>query len=263
MERINLDISWQPWRRTDHYVTKILKYIEEPFDKEAKAKDMFEKYYDDLSSKYYHMTAQEIQDMWEAAVTRAQIIGHALDDYIGLRVEPESMLMTMDEWMLSYGDDETIMKIVKGWEAYWTRLENLGYKFVCRERYLHRVSDGISVRGRFDMVVYYPPLDCVVIIDWKTSDAITSEKKYYGLKGPVWVQMLPKEKLTMYGLQTNAYRWMLTPLCNHPYKVVTLVVQIDKEGEAHAYKNAVKYDDASMERLLQWCILENEKNPRE
>lgn len=55
MERINLDISWQPWRRTDHYVTKILKYIEEPFDKEAKAKDMFEKYYDDLSSKYYHM----------------------------------------------------------------------------------------------------------------------------------------------------------------------------------------------------------------
>ena len=266
MEKVNLDINWQ--ERTDeseYSVTQLLRYVDDPFNKKERSKAVSDRHFNDPTSEYYKMTPEQIEKKWADNQLMSQRIGHALDDYTGLVIEPERMHedgMTMSSWEQEYGDIDGIIKLVHGWESYWDILQTLGYQFVKREQHFHYTWEGKVVRGRADMILYYPDRDTVVIVDWKTSkNIVVDRKKHFGLHGPAWVNGLAQEKLTHYGLQTNAYRRMLIPLCERPYNITTAIIQVGRDGTVHPYRNPIPYIEKDMDELMSWCINEMTIDP--
>ena len=56
-------------------VSAVTSWYKPKFDSDSKAKEMYEKYYDDPSSKYYHMEVDQILEQWENTKNTACIKG--------------------------------------------------------------------------------------------------------------------------------------------------------------------------------------------
>ena len=266
MKKIELNIGWQERCDTDFYVTELLNYTEKPFDKISVAQRTHDKYYDDQTSKYYHMSVDDILAAWEEKAVRSQIIGHALDDFTGVIVEPVRMRdhynITMQSWLDKYSNDTVIMAIANGWKNYWQRLSDLGYYFVCREQPLSRQCGDHTIRGRADMIVYYPPKNTVLIIDWKTVEKMDNGTSFsVPMLGPDWVKRYPQCKLNHYGLQVNTYHSMVEDICNDEYNITSAIVHIEHNGNVNTYQHPVKYDREQMDELLSWCIKRKIEEP--
>lgn len=267
MELVDLDVNWQETCKVDYGVTGILRHTTKVFVKEKVAQEMVDKCFWNPLSKYYQMSYDDIINSWEINRERTQNIGHALDDYIGVILEPERMKdhhdLTYDQWVEKYKDDTEIMTVVNGWAKYWKHLEDIGYKMVKREQPFIREYHGKTLKGRADMILYYPPKDTILIIDWKSTADVTPSKKpaVRYMSGPEWVTKYPEEKLFSYGLQVNTYKHMLIPLCNRPYNINTAIIQIDRAGEAHAYPSPVPYDSKNMDELINWCVAQQIEHP--
>lgn len=266
MERIDLDIDWQEKVDTDYCVTELLRYVDDPFNKMERAISVNARQYANPESPYFMKSPEEIVKIWTDKQLRSQEIGKALDAYTGLVEEPDRMRdhydTTWESWNDLYNNDETIMTICNGWKTFWEGLEKLGYKMVKREQHFHKEWNGKSVRGRTDMILYYPPKDALLLIDWKTSEVMNvARKRRFGLHGPDWCSGLAQEKLTHYGLQVNTYRTMLQDCCNKPYTIHEAVIQIARDGKANVYREPVLYNRHQMDELIEWCINENIKDP--
>lgn len=268
MDVIDLGIDWQEKEETEFCVTEILRYTEDPFNKKQAANNIFLNKFIDPTSQYYQMTPEQIIEQWDKKRLRSQEVGHALDDFTGIITEPARMKdhqdITMESWLSIYKNDEEITRIAKAWYGYWKKLEERGFKMVRREQHFHKDYAGHSVRGRSDMILYYKPTNTITIIDWKTSEDITCErKKHFGLHGPKWCAGLAQEKLTHYGLQVNTYHHMLEDLIpkDKQYNISECIIQITRNGQVNYYKNPIPYVRGDMQELIEWCVNERVKNP--
>ena len=242
----------------------MLHYLNDKFEKEKQAQAMFEKYYDLEGSKYYQMTKEDIIAKWDATTERSIDLGHALDDFTGLTIEPENMKIDREMWKRKYGDDEEIMNIVRAWYRYWKGLEELGWKLVTREQHLHKLYNGHTVSGKADIILYYPPSNTIAIIDWKTTDKLVSAtKRLNPIHGPEWTMGMTQEKLTHAGMQASVYRDMVEDLIpsDKVYNIVTAIVNVKKDGSVSTYKDPVQYNKKNINDLMLWCIEQQMKDP--
>jgi hypothetical protein len=260
VERIDLGIKWQRYPLCYEYsVTQILHYLNDEFDKEAQAKAMEEKYYDVEGSKYYKMPAQAIIRSWDLKRDRAIDLGHSLDDWAEAIIDPgdEEHGMTRERWQSRHGGEADKMNIVRAWTKYWHDLENLGYKLVAREQHMHKYYAGHVVSGKADIILYYPPSNTIVIIDWKTTDKLVSSvKRTCLIHGPEWTKGLPQEKLTHSAIQCNVYRDMLEDILpDEPhYNISTAIVNVKKDGSVMTYHEPLIYDKNQTNELMEWGV---------
>ena len=86
-----IDFSNKNIDKTLQYISisQVLEQLSEPFDQAKKSQDMVEKYFDNPNSKYYQMTAEQIQSVWTKAGDESKHYGRLLDTYIGLLTESD------------------------------------------------------------------------------------------------------------------------------------------------------------------------------
>ena len=188
-------------------VSKCIEYIKEQFDKEAKAKDMVAKHYNEEDSPYYHKTAEEIIEMWDNKATTSRSYGSNLDDYIGMSLNEQ--LDELPLWKLdhNFDDDKRLNGICTGFDQYYKLLqEKTDYQYVTRELTLYIKSDkGNYIRGRFDCLFYSPSTDRYLIIDWKNTEKISGKSDYRKkMLGPCF--KMDECNLNEYTLQTHFYK---------------------------------------------------------
>lgn len=188
-------------------VSKCIEYIKEQFDKEAKAKDMVDKHYNEEDSPYYHKTAEEIIEMWDNKATTSRSYGSNLDDYIGMNLNEQ--LDELSLWKLDHNfyDDKRLNGICTGFDQYYKLLqEKTDYQYVTRELTLYIKSNkGNYIRGRFDCLFYSPLTDRYLIIDWKNTEKIFGKSNYRKkMLGPCF--KMDECNLNEYTLQTHFYK---------------------------------------------------------
>ena len=189
------------------------------FDVESKSREMYEKYYNDQSSKYYHMTQDEILEQWNA------IKDAACDHGTNVHEFGESCF-----YFVTYQDDKILPEFkdrINGDEFYSTSpKEDAVVKFwtdlpkcfvpIASENQVCREDLGYS--GTFDLLFYYDAeLDGksddksgFVIFDYKTNKDLYKNFKGERMFSPF--NDLLNCSFNVYQLQLSLYQLALEPI---------------------------------------------------
>lgn len=262
MKKVDLRISFEKPKKAQHYITGLLKYMNDEFDQYGVAKGLVDKYFNDSASKYYKMSVEDIVKQWTETGQRAIFIGNALDDYVGLVTEPEKQRLTMAEWSekVSFSTDAAIYKRIDAWEKYWKWLEDNGWEMIGREIPLFYVINGRLVGGRADMIVYNRRMNNITIIDWKTADEMHKDR--WTKPAHVPVDGLYQDKATVYGMQVSFYKIALRNILPEELKDATIdtcIVQVCSSGQILRTKNNIALPEEDIIKILSWCIDEDKK----
>ena len=264
MNKVDLHIPFEPYKKANHYITGLIHYLVDEFDQQGTAEKLSSKYFNDASSKYYQMTPAAILEQWKATGERAIMIGSALDDYVAHVTEPEEQKTSMAQWMklVDFTNDEAIYKRTAAWDRYWAALENAGWEMVGREIPLFNTVNGVLIGGRTDMIIYNKAKNVITIIDWKTADDIAANRWTKPMYGPN--KTLLQDKATMYGLQVTFYKMALRKILPADLQntvIETWIVQMKSDGTVVETKNNVSLTDAQLEEVLTYCVeKQNEAN---
>ena len=181
-----------------------------PFDNEGKAQGCYEKYYEDPTSPYYHMTAQEIKDMWDKNNKQANDQGtyaHAfgenamhymVGDYDA--IDPMFKDRLVDgKFYAKDGFEEAIVK-------FWNDLPDEYVPVMVESRVYAKCGTPEAVyAGTFDLLTYctIPGKEGLLIFDYKTSKDLYKNYKGQTLLHPF--EKLLDNSLNHYELQQNLY----------------------------------------------------------
>ena len=263
MRKVDLNINFGEYVKSDYFITSLIRHVSDKFDQQASAKDISARYFNDASSRYYHKSPEEIVEEWNTNTQKAISIGVALDEYVGLITEPMKQEISMAQWSkkVKFTTTPEIYKRVNAWEKYWENLDQQGWEMVAREVPLRMEINGRHVSGRADMIVYNKRLNNITIIDWKTADKIGRDRWTKPANGPFKNEMW-QDKATIFGLQIAFYKMILKELLPDELKDVsidTCIVQVCSNGEIIRTKNNIKLNDEELTKLLTWCISEEIK----
>ena len=172
-------------------VSKTIDKFVEPFDNEAKSQGCYEKYYEDPTSPYYHMTAQEIKDMWDKNNKQANDQGtyaHAfgenamhymVGDYDA--IDPMFKDRLVDgKFYAKDGFEEAIVK-------FWNDLPAEYVPVMVESRVYAKCGTEEAVyAGTFDLLTYctIPKKKGLVIFDYKTNKDLYKNFKEQKLLHP-------------------------------------------------------------------------------
>lgn len=149
----------------------------EPFPTEEKAQSCYEKYYDDPTSKYYHMTADEIKKMWKKKNDNANdqgTLAHAfgenamhymVGDYDAIAPEFKDRLVD-GKFEARTGFEKAIVK-------FWNDMPDEYVPILVENRvYALCGGDEPVYAGTFDLLVYstIPGKEGLLIFDYKTNE---------------------------------------------------------------------------------------------
>lgn len=152
------------------------KFVE-PFPTEEKAQGCYEKYYNDPTSKYYHMTADEIKKMWKKKNDNANgqgTLAHAfgenamhymVGDYDAIAPEFKDRLVD-GKFEARTGFEEAIVK-------FWNDMPDEYVPMLVENRvYAMCGGDEAVYAGTFDLLVYstIPGKEGLLIFDYKTNE---------------------------------------------------------------------------------------------
>ena len=181
-----------------------------PFDTEGKAQGCYEKYYEDPASPYYHMTAEEIKDMWDEnnrlaneQGTYAHAFGeNAMHYMVGDldSIAPEFRDRLADgKFYAKNGFEEAIVK-------FWNDLPAEYVPVMVESRVYAKCGTPEAVyAGTFDLLTYctIPGKEGLVIFDYKTNKDLWKNFKNQHLLPP-FQKMLDHNK-NHYELQQSLY----------------------------------------------------------
>ena len=248
-------------------VSQIKEFLKTPFDKEAKSAEMVRKYYNNPSNKYYHMSQQDILDMWARKANESTNNGSLVDDYIGLIYNNAS-----DEEKEMFKLDHTNEKLdhkFKGIDIVLNDLKNNGYQFFSREKGLYmpvKYNDNIYMfSGRYDAFWLKPctleekkifDSDYILtIVDWKNSDNIQTNNKYGNkLLGPC--QKMDDCDMNLFTIQLYLYIYMLKHEYNLNIPMTCCIIDFPSEVDCFfkIFKPNFKYDEKLISNIINFSI---------
>lgn len=257
MKKTNLNINFEQPKKAQHYITGLIKHLVDEFDQQGTAQNLAKQHYNDSTSKYYHMSVDEILNKWETTRQRSIFVGSALDDYVGLITDAENQSTTLAEWSktVNFTNDEGIYKRTNAWDVFWKKLEDAGWTMIGREIPLFYTINGCLIGGRTDMIVHNEKLNNITIIDWKTTDEISKSKYTKRMHGPI--DRLYQDKGTSYGIQVAFYKMALQDILPDDLKDTTIdtcIVQVRSIGDVVCTKNNIDLTNDELKMLLSWCI---------
>ena len=182
-------------------------YIKIKFDDVATAERCAQKGLEDPDYKYAGMTAEQILEQWHAKADESKRYGTLLDDYAGMRLNHEDDKLEMWKLDNAYEYDERLNANCKGFDEFYEFISTkTNYKYVARELPLYcKTNKGGLINGRFDCLFYDENTDAFIIIDWKTTDDITTSSAYHKkLQGPAY--MLDECDMNTYTIQLHVYK---------------------------------------------------------
>ena len=244
------DKSWL-YKNCPYSVTKIVELCKAEFDKEKVSKQCFEKYYEDVTSPYYHKTQEEILEMWELKSKKGKDSGSALDDYIGsiLNEDLRQQKLLYDKCV-----DEKIKSKFNTFKALYEKefLGN-GFEFVCREGIIY--DDKHKWKGRFDAI--FVKGDTIVIIDWKNNEKITTENNFQNMRGTMY--KYPSTDLNGYTVQLYLYKYAMRNVLGFKDMDIKTIICRVGSGEYEFFAPQIEYSDELVEDILSYAIGELDK----
>ncbi len=191
-------------------VSRTIDKFVEPFPTEEKAQQCFEKYYDDPTSKYYQMTAEDIKRMWKKKNDNANnqgTLAHAfgenamhymVGDYDA--IDPAFKDRLVDgKFEARTGFEEAIVN-------FWNDMPDDYIPMLVENRvYAFCGKDEPVYAGTFDLLVYsmIPGKEGLILLDYKTNEDINKNFQEKKLLFPF--QKLLDTSKNHYELQQELY----------------------------------------------------------
>lgn len=203
-------------------------FLKIPFDSEAEAHKCYLKGLKYPDYKYAGMTEEAILEAWEQKSLTSKHYGSLLDDFTGLYLDEKNEQL-ISEWKdsFNYENDTRLKNTCTGVIQFYADITaKTNYRFVARELPLYcQTESGNKINGRFDCLLYNPDTDSYIIIDWKTTENITTEayKHIKHLLGPAY--MLEECDMNIYTIQLHVYKKALVETYNlAPYSRISVYV---------------------------------------
>jgi len=255
-------------------ITAILGMLEEPFDQKGVAEKTFNKYFNDSSSEYYHMTVEEIIKKWTDKGATSCHYGSMLDDYIGLNLNHKDIELRLFKLDNNYDNDERLHGLCDSFDNFYDVLSKSGDTvFVDRERTVYydiEINNPLTdekmkynIKGRFDALFYNKRTNKWIVIDWKSSGSIDKipTKWTKQLFGP----MAKFPALNYYTYTTQLYFYKKTliekgylPEGTKPEDVIVMIVNLPGKIIEECGRNfmthqaAYSYDSELLDQLFRY-----------
>ena len=250
-------------------ISKVLTLIAQPKDQEAMLENTYNKHYNNPDSEYYHLSKEQIKEIWENKGAASRQYGSLLDDYIGFTItgnadDKEMFMLDNDA-----DNDERLKGLMSSFDNFYSRMSQSGdMEFVTREQTLYyKIPEtDYCIKGRFDALFRNKRTGKWVIIDWKSSKSIDVANRWQKLLGPA--KLLDDCNYNTYTMQGYFYK---TALVNSGYlpdgttedDVEFLIVQlpgflVNENDNFKIWKPAFKYDKQFMDKLFSFAMKKNE-----
>ncbi len=165
----------------DLSVTELIDKQFKPFNKE-----LVSKWLANNTTKYAHLTPEQIQQQWDEQRDKASRIHREIERYIKSGTKP-------------------ILKYAKNGIEWYDR-----EKAVFGNEYFSEVvvySDEHEIAGTIDLLIYNEEKDGCYLFDWKTAKRIDSRGRNYGITRAT--RKIKDSKFNLYELQLSFYRYLL------------------------------------------------------
>ena len=158
-------------------VSRTIDRFVEPFDTEERAQHCFEKYYNDPTSKYYQMTAEDIKKQWKKKNDNANnqgTLAHAFgENAMHYMVGDYDAIDPMFKDRLVDGKFEARDGFEEAVVKFWNDMPDEYVPMLVENRvYAFCGKDEPVYAGTFDLLVYstVPGKEGLVIFDYKTNE---------------------------------------------------------------------------------------------
>lgn len=201
-------------------VSNVTHRFQEHFDSHQKAQETFERNYDNESSKYYRMTAKEIEEAWKKNSEQACAHGserHEFGEscYWYMTGQWDKILPAFKDRLTEDGGFEAIYPKEEATVKFW---EDLPVSFVPIAVENITYNKTLNYSGTFDMLFYYdaeidgkaPEKSGFVIFDYKTNKDLYKNFKEKKLLPPF--EELLDAPYNLYKLQLSLYELNLEQL---------------------------------------------------
>lgn len=243
------------YKACPYSVSKIVAAIHKEFDSQGVAQKTFEKYFDDTSSKYYHMSVEEILAAWEEKGRIGRENGKHLDKFIELILGKHESDEVLEKYISSL--NPVIANKCRQFKSFYETNIKGKLEFLGRELMLH--DSGLKVNGRLDAL--FQLNDKILLIDWKNNEEIKTSNPYEKCFGPLY--KYDACDLNFYTVQVYIYTYILRKVYGLTnINIVPLIVRIG-ENDFGIYSPVIPYSDKLVEDIISFAIAEINKKSEE
>lgn len=209
-------------------VSKLCAYIKPEFDEIKVATACAAKGQNNPDYKYYNMSVEQILDLWHEKSDTSKKYGSLFDEYTYFISNNLKQTEQFQEWMIknNFNTDERLKNNCTGFDQFYAKLTSTtNYIYVDSEIPMYTCTpEGNKITGRLDALFYDPNTNGFIIIDYKTTDNISTSSDYNKkLNGPLY--MLDDCDMNPYTVQLHVYKKALVEtykLC--PYENISVYI---------------------------------------
>jgi ATP-dependent exoDNAse (exonuclease V) beta subunit len=239
------------YKACPYSVSKIVETLHKPFDQQTSAQKVFEKYFDDETSKYYHMSVDEIISSWEEKGRFGRENGKCLDKYIGMLIDKHESDDILEKYISSL--NPVAANKCREYSVFYQNNIKDKLEFVGRELMLHFPE--LKVNGRLDALFLKD--DKLILIDWKNNDKLSIENPYEKCRGPLY--LYDASDLNLYTVQVYIYAYILRKVYKlDNINIIPLIIRIG-EHDYNIYSPIIPYSDKLVEDTISFAAQEINK----